>query len=117
MHMLASALHAACTLPAAPAVVAPRTHYVPNCPARLAAGGELALVGIEGAQGRPLDRDVRDLIAAFGSGFIVLLAIWMVTNDLEALGAFMFNQAAQLAGAPQDVPPLAAALLPLLPPQ
>lgn len=86
-------------------------------PARLAAGGELALVGIEAAQGRSLDRDVRDIIAAFGNGFIVLLAIWMLTNDLEALGSFLFNQAAQLRGAPEELLPLAAALLPLLPPQ
>lgn len=89
------------------------------CPAlRLAAGGELALVGVEAAQGRSLDRDVRDLIAVFGNGFIVLLAIWMVTNDLEALGSFMFNQAAQLTGAPapEEMLPLATALLPLLPP-
>jgi hypothetical protein len=58
------------------------------------------------------------LIAAFGNGFIVLLAIWMVTNDLEALGSFMFYQAAQLTGAgpaPEDMLPLATALLPLLP--
>ena len=75
------------------------------------------MVGIEAAPGRSLDRDVRDIIAAFGNGFIVLLAIWMLTNDLEALGAFMFNQAAQLRGAPEEMLPLAAALLPLLPPQ
>ena len=88
----------------------------PIAPPAPAAGGALVLAGVEAAQGRALDRDVRDLVAAFGNGFLVLLAIWMVTNDLEALGAWLFHQAAQLRGAPEELVPLAAALLPLLPP-
>lgn len=79
------------------------------------------LLGLEAAQGRPLDRDVEDLITAFGNGFLVLLAIWLVTNDLESLGAALLRHSAELQGSPPRLPPpedlllLVAALRPLLP--
>ena len=62
---------------------------------------------MECAAGGPLDRDLEELIAAFGSGLLVLLAIWLVTHDLEALGAYWFRQQAVQGG-----PAAAAALLP-----
>ena len=47
---------------------------------------------MELAAGGPLDRDVEDLITAFGNGLMVLLAIWLVLNDLQTLGAHMLQQ-------------------------
>lgn len=87
----------------------------PRAPRAGSPGGALALLGVEAARGRRLDPDVEDLIAAFGNGFLVLMSIWLVTRDLDALGTLLFRQAAPLLGAqPADLLPLAAA--PLLPP-
>lgn len=77
----------------------------------LASGGALVLLGVERAQGRRLDQDVQDLVAAFGNAFLVLLGIWLVCRDLDTLGSHLFHPpppALHPPAAPADLPPLAA---------
>ena len=77
------------------------------------AGSGLALLALERARGRPLDRDVEDLWAAFGQAFVILVLIWLVTSDLESLGAaFMRQVAAQPPAPPGAALPLVAPLPP-----
>ena len=53
------------------------------------AGWALLLAGIEGARGRRLDPDLEDLMTSFGTAFLILASIWLVTRDLDSLASFL----------------------------
>ena len=76
-------------------------HAPPGASCR--AGSALLLAGAEGATGRQLDRDVEELVTAFGQAFMVLLGIWIFTHDLEWLGKALVHTGMQ---PPPPAPPL-----------
>ena len=86
----------------------------PPAAASAEAGWALLLAGIEGARGHRLDPDLEDLITSFGTTFLILASIWLVTRDLDSLASFLFHpppppelpMAAMAGGSGPPLPPV-----------
>ena len=74
----------------------------PPCRARPPATGfGLMLLGVERARGGArIDPDVEDFISSLGTALLILLSIWAVSRDLDALSMYLFRTPAPPPVAP-----------------
>ena len=77
------------------------------------------LLGVEQARGGArIDPDLEDFIASFGTALLILLFIWVVSKDLDALSMYLFHTHPPPPAAPTttitaaDMRPMLTAALP-----